>query len=158
VETVRFTGKAEPPVEWQAPPSWDKEVTPGKELRYATFHLGGKGKPPQLTVFRFEPGSGLAENVAPRGRIDLGRPSPRPPELEKAASHSRAGPHRGVRVAPSAPGPGRGAHPPMPAAGAPPAPRRPRTRPLPLRYAAPAGWTETGPRSAMGITILTTFE
>src|SRR5262249_16665214 len=35
VETVRFTGKAEPPVEWQAPPSWDKEVTPGKELRYA---------------------------------------------------------------------------------------------------------------------------
>jgi hypothetical protein len=55
----------------------------------------------------------------------------------------------------SGPGPRPGARPmggPMMAGGGPRTPKK-----LPLSYTVPAGWEETGPRSSMGITILTSF-
>ena len=48
MNSVRFTDKADAPVTWTAPEGWKEEK--GPEPRYATFHLGPKEKPIELSV------------------------------------------------------------------------------------------------------------
>jgi hypothetical protein len=152
VESVRFTGKADPPVEWKVPDGWEKQ--PPKQLRYATFSLGTPGKPPEVSVFHFDQISPLLDNVNRWCRLDLGRKPLSTAEVEKIQEPIRAGQNQGVLIDLSGPGPRPGAKGmgPMMAGGG---QRRPNK--LPLSYTVPDGWEETGPRSKMGITILTSF-
>jgi hypothetical protein len=48
MNSVRFTGKADAPVTWTLPEGWKEEKGPAP--RYATFHLGPKEKPIELSV------------------------------------------------------------------------------------------------------------
>jgi hypothetical protein len=146
VESLRFTGKPDDPVTWQAPPAWKK--APADGLRFATFYLGGPGQPPEVRVFKLDKVSTILDNVNRWCDNDLGRPHLTPGELEKVTKSIKAGPHTGVRV--DLTGPGK--RPPMAAA------KRPGPKPLPLTYSVPTGWKETGPRTKTGILILTTFQ
>jgi hypothetical protein len=48
MNSVRFTDKADAPVIWTLPEGWKEEM--GPKPRYATFHLGPKEKPIELSV------------------------------------------------------------------------------------------------------------
>jgi hypothetical protein len=71
IHSVRFTGKAEPPVTWTVPDGWEQK--PGSDLRYATFHFGPKEKPLELTVVALgaEAGSTLGNVNRWRGQLGL---------------------------------------------------------------------------------------
>ncbi len=151
VESVRFTGKADRPIDWTVPPGWMKGPAAG-QMRYATFYPAGKGQEPEVTVFKFDRVSPLEDNVERWCLLDLGRRAPRPDELEKFTKKIQAGKHPGVLVDMTGPGARKGKHPPMGDRGGPPV-RTPG--PLPITYVKPEGWTETGPRvsSRFGITV-----
>jgi hypothetical protein len=153
VESVRFTGKADPLVEWKVPAGWEKQAA--RQLRYATFTLGPGGKPPEVTVFHFDQISPLLNNVNRWCKLDLGRKPLRADEVEKLQKPVRAGANQGVLIDLTGPGPQPGARPmggPMMAGGG---PRRPGK--LPLTYTVPAGWEDTGARSSFGITVAASF-
>ncbi len=139
VSSVRFTGKADVPVEWTVPAGWEKG--PPKELRYATFYPAGKDRALELTVFKFDQVSPLLANVQRWCDRDLGRRPPREAELGEYTRKFRAGDHEGVLVDMKGPGPKKGKHPPMTA----PPVRKPGR--LPIKYVKPEGWTETGART-----------
>jgi hypothetical protein len=69
VRSVRFTGDADDPIQWQAPGGWQKQPVSG--MRYAAFLLGRNGRPPELTVFRFDK-SPVLDNVNRWRNLDLG--------------------------------------------------------------------------------------
>jgi hypothetical protein len=148
VESVRFTGNAGQPVDWTVPAGWDRG--PAGELRYATFYPAGKGKPPELTVFKFDRVSPLLANVARWCDRDLGRRPPREAELPQFTRPFKAGKHTGTLVDMTGPGPKKGAHPPM---GAPPV--RTQDQP-PIKYVKPDGWTDTGARGGF-VPVLASF-
>jgi hypothetical protein len=150
VESVRFTGKQNDPVEWSVPAGWEKG--PASGLRYATFSLGPKGKAPELTVFRFTEISPLLENVNRWCRLDLGRRPLREAQLPQYTKTFHAGNNKGILVDMTGPGPRGKGHPPMAAAGG-----MPKPGPLPIEYTTPEGWEETGPQVRRGIRLFTTF-
>lgn len=155
VESLRFTGKKDDPVQWTTPPKWEKG--PAKDIRFATFYLDPATKSPELTVFRFDQISGLYENVARWCRTDLGRPSVRESDLPKFTKSIKAGPHTGTLVDMTGPGVPKGERPMMGGGGG-GQPKVGKPKPLPISYTTPAGWEETGPRRNMGIVVLTTFQ
>jgi hypothetical protein len=140
VSSVRFTGKAEPPVEWTVPAGWEKG--PAKELRYATFYPAGKDRSLELTVFKFDQVSPLLANVQRWCDRDLGRRHPRESELGQYTRTFRAGDLEGTLVDMTGPGVKKAKHPPM---MPPPDVRTPER--LPIKYVKPEGWTETGGRT-----------
>jgi hypothetical protein len=158
VESVRFTGKAERPVDWTVPAGWVKGPGDGGKLRYATFYPGGKSRQPELTVFKFDRISPLEDNVERWCRLDLGRRAPTAEELDKVTRKIRAGKEQGVLVDMTGPGPRKGKKLPMGGRGG-PAVRTPA--PLPIKYVTPEGWTETGPRvstrGGISVRIYTAF-
>jgi hypothetical protein len=154
VESARFTDKPDDPVEWKVPQGWEKG--PPGEFRFASFFLGPKGKAPELTVFKFDRISSLVGNVERWCRQDLGRPALREAELVQYTKVIRAGEKAGVLIDLTGPGPRGGKAPPMGGGG--PHAGMGRPKKLPLTYTPPAGWQETGPRSAMGIVVLTAFQ
>jgi hypothetical protein len=96
VQSVRFTGKADEPIQWTVPPGW--ETGPKKELRYATFFLAGKDKLPELSVFKFDRISPLLDNVNRWCRVDLGRTALRERDLKKVTQSRASGRPRGHPV------------------------------------------------------------
>jgi hypothetical protein len=48
LRSIRFTDQAKEPIRWTVPEGWQQEQ--GAGLRYATFHLGRKDQPLELTV------------------------------------------------------------------------------------------------------------
>jgi hypothetical protein len=70
LDSVHFTGKADPPVDWKLPADWKAE--PGPKERYATYRLGKDGDL-ELTVTHFGPEARqLLPNVNRwRGQIGL---------------------------------------------------------------------------------------
>jgi hypothetical protein len=150
IESIRFTGKDDNPIEWKVPSGW--EPGPKTQTRYATFFLGGKDKLPELTIFKFDIVSSTLDNINRWCELDLGRRPIRAFEVEKYARDVAAGPHPAVLVDMTGPGPRPRKHAPVAGLG------KGRARPLPISYSTPTGWTETGPRIKDGITILTTFE
>jgi hypothetical protein len=49
VKSIRFQGQGEKPITWTAPAGW-REAAGSKAGRYATFHVGPKDQPLELTV------------------------------------------------------------------------------------------------------------
>lgn len=152
--SVRFSDKADAPIEWKLPPGWEWEKAAAGSLRYATIFPSGKGKKPELTVSRFDRVSSVIDNVNRWARQDLGRPPLDDDDLAEVVKTVEAGPVKGTMVNLTGPGPRE--HPPM-AGGRPEGggPRKPR--PLPISYTTPAGWVETGPRGGF-VPILTAFD
>lgn len=158
VESVRFTGKKDNPVEWKPPASWQKG--PSSDLRFATFYPDPKDRAIELTVFKFDMISPILANVNRWCDRDLGRKHIREAELKQYTRKFQAGKNEGVLVDMTGPGARKGKHPPMggmekrkpPADGT---PRPPKA--LPIAYKTPDGWTETGPRGGF-VPILTAFD
>jgi hypothetical protein len=71
VRSVKFTNPETPT--WELPESWSEEKDKGKKLRYATIHMGPRGKAPELTVtaLRGQTAASVPANVI-RWRIQLG--------------------------------------------------------------------------------------
>jgi hypothetical protein len=71
IRSVRFTDQAERPITWTVPNGW--LTGPESKLRYATFYLGPREHPMELTVFEFSgaAGSVLANVNRWRGQIGL---------------------------------------------------------------------------------------
>jgi hypothetical protein len=71
MNSVRFTDKADAPVTWTAPEGWKEEKGPAP--RYATFHLGPKEKPIELSVTMLgKEAAGILPNVNRwRGQLGL---------------------------------------------------------------------------------------
>jgi hypothetical protein len=148
VESVRFTGKAKPPIEWTVPAGWVKG--PEKEPRYATFFPAGEGKAPEVTVSKLGKRSSLHANVVRWCQLDLGRKPPREGELAQFTKSFKAGKHTGTLVDMTGPGPKKGQAPPM--ADSPVRPGRSPT----IKYEKPEGWTDTGARGGI-VTVLASF-
>jgi hypothetical protein len=153
IESVRFPNKPEHPIEWKVPPGWENE--PGKDLRYATLFPVGKGKLPEVSIFKFKPISPLLENVNRWRRNDLGLPPLAEEELPPITKRFRVGDRTVAWVDMIGPGGKKGMGPPMMANPPSVEPKKPRS--LPITYTVPEGWTETGPRSGM-IVVLTSFQ
>jgi hypothetical protein len=156
VESVRFTGKAESPVEWKAPAGWELEKSPAGGLRYATFHLGPKSKAPELSVFKFDRVSSVLSNVQRWCKTDLGRkPLRGERELAEVTRKFSAGDKEGVLVDMTGPGVAGKGRSPHGMGGM----RRPQA--LPITYQVPEAWQgkETGPvLKEGGIRLFTTFQ
>src|SRR6266851_3251556 len=72
IQSVRFTKKGDPPVTYTVPPGWERQ--PGDAMRFATFRLGAKEKPLELSIVHLDGRSGsLADNIK-RWRDQLGLP------------------------------------------------------------------------------------
>jgi hypothetical protein len=71
IESVRFSGDTGDPVKWTAPAGWHEEE--GSGLRHATFRLGTRDNPLELTVTSFAgEGGSVLDNVNRwRGQIGL---------------------------------------------------------------------------------------
>jgi hypothetical protein len=89
IESVRFTGDKMKPVRWTAPEGWREEK--GTGLRHATFRLGTREQPLELSVTSFEgeAGSVLANVNRWRGQVGLS-PVDRA-ELGKIATEKKIG-------------------------------------------------------------------
>jgi hypothetical protein len=135
VRSVRFPDKGGRPIEWKVPEGWAKEGP--AEMRYATFHPAGKGRPPELTVFRL-PRSPVLQNVNRWRELDLGLPNLTQKELAGVTQTFvlEDGNTKVTVVDMAGPGPRKGRGGPRPVRG-------------PLTYRAPKGWTSTGAR--MGV-------
>jgi len=76
IQSVRFTNEADTPVTWAVPEGWQEQPgsTQGPVQRYATFRLGPKDEPLELTVTPLGPAAGsVLDNVNRwRGQIGLG--------------------------------------------------------------------------------------
>jgi hypothetical protein len=71
VRSVRFTGKADPPLTWSEPDGWQKKA--GKtEDRFATFQLGDKDHPLEVTVVSLEGEGGTLLGNVNRWREQIG--------------------------------------------------------------------------------------
>lgn len=159
LQSLKFTGKDDAPIDWTKPDGWEHEA--GKGLRFATFHLGPKDKSPVVTVSKFDRISSVTENVKRWCRTDLGR-ALQPAEWNTLRPVKTADGHEAVLVDLKGPG--------VPKEDDPHAgmgmglgkakgklPDRPRTpRKLPITYTVPGGWTETGPRGGF-VPVLTAF-
>jgi hypothetical protein len=145
--SVRFTSQAGAAVDWTTPEGWKRE--PGSGMRYATLRPEGKDRSAEVTVTAL---GREAADVLPnvnrwRGQIGLGPVSEA--ELAKVSTPGKVGDAPATVVDMTGPGgsaaPSRPLAPPAPAAEAHPS----------LRYAKPAGWTESANRGMMS---LATFE
>jgi hypothetical protein len=87
IQSVRFTDNAKEPLTWTVPDGWERK--PGSELRYATFQLGSKDHPLELTVVALgrEAGS-LLDNVN-RWRRQLGLKAVGAAELAQLTSEKK---------------------------------------------------------------------
>lgn len=151
IRLVRFTGKAEPPLTWTVPDGWRHK--PGSDLRYATFLLGPKEHPLELTVVALgaEAGSTLANVNRWRGQLGL-RPVSEA-DLGRLSTSLKVEDISVTLVDMS--GPGVGGHPALP-------PMRPPSKDplakadarLPLTYQKPDGWKERPNSSGFAVATL----
>src|SRR5262249_29286294 len=77
VRSVAFPGEGGKPIKWAVPQGWQEE--PGREMRYASFKLGPKDRPLELTVTRLDnkgKAADIPENVNRWRRNDLGLRAP----------------------------------------------------------------------------------
>ncbi len=158
IGSVRFTGKEDSPATWKVPEGW-KETGPrvssrsGISVRIFNAFAIGDDKKTELTVHRFDQQSDLLANVNRWCRNDLGLPPFQQGGLAGVTKTLRVGEQAATLVDLTGPGTRGGAKaPPMMAGPV----RRPGTKPI--KYMVPQGWEETGPRSMMGITIVTSFQ
>ncbi len=142
--SVQFDDKAEPPVQWKAPPGWKEEGS--SKMRLATFRIAAEPKPMEMTASILplhKEDDYLAPNVE-RWRKQLNRPPVPDAELHLLARRQKIGGKDGYVVnlagfgthAVSTPGPAPAApHPPI-------TPQRPpqRGRELPFTYDVPQSW------------------
>jgi hypothetical protein len=136
--SVRFTGKADPPVEWKPPENWRAE--PAQPPRYATYRFG-KDEAIELSVTKFPGEAGkLLPNVN-RWRGQIGLPEISEDELAKVVSETTVGGAKATLVDMTGPGAKAGqrtppfVHPPMGGATTAPAARGGMPE-----YSAPPGW------------------
>jgi hypothetical protein len=146
VRSVAFPGEDGKPVKWVVPQGWQEQ--PGRELRYATFKLGPKDSPLELTVTRFDnkgKAADIPENVNRWRKNDLGLRAPVPQEdLPALIREEKFAGTTVTFVDATGPGTPQGARPmmgpmeqpgmerPGPARGAKPA----------FKYDTPEGWKE----------------
>jgi hypothetical protein len=69
VKSIRFPAKGEPPITWKAPEGWTRQAGE-KPLRFATFEVGPRDHPLEVTVSAFG-GSVLANVNRWRGQLGL---------------------------------------------------------------------------------------
>src|SRR5262249_25943635 len=145
VESSRFTGSPGQALTWSSiPEGWQRE--PGGKLRYATFHLGTKEHPLELTVTALGRESGSVLDNINRWRNQLGLPAITEAEMPKQVQETKAGDvvaklvdmtgtssavSSGMRMPPFAAGRGKV----LPAA--------PAIMAAPFKYRKPEGWTES---------------
>jgi hypothetical protein len=142
--SIRFSDKADRPIDWTLPAGWAWEKSKPGGLRWATVFPAGKGKSPELTVSRFDRISSILDNVNRWARQDVGRMELTDEAIGEVTKEIQAGPHEGIRVDMTGPGAKKGAHPPMMGGG--PAPPPPPAAGKAITYATPKTWKETGPR------------
>jgi hypothetical protein len=70
VHSVRFTGKADPPIEWTLPADWRKGTE--SPTRYATFHAGSGSDAPELSVTKLGKNAGSVLANVNRWRDQMG--------------------------------------------------------------------------------------
>jgi hypothetical protein len=136
LHSVHFADNAERPVAWTAPQDW--QPGPEAKMRYATFYLGPREHPLELTVFHFPGAAGSVLNNVNRWRGQIGLREIQETELSQYSKNLQlaCGPatlvdmtNRGSRGAPAAmPGPDILS-------------RRAESRSR-LQYATPEGWKE----------------
>jgi hypothetical protein len=159
IGSVRFTGKADSPVTWTVPEGW-KESGPreskrgGIVVRIFNAFAVGDSKKTELTVNKFDGQSDLLANVNRWARNDVGLPPFQKNELAAVTKTLRVGDEKATLIDLKGPGTRPGARRPPMMAGA--DVRHPTTKPI--KYMVPDGWNETGPRSTMGILIVTSFQ
>jgi hypothetical protein len=141
LDSVHFTGKAEPPVEWKAPAGWQQE--PGNQVRYATFRIPAKDGDAELSVTSFEGQTGsLLANVN-RWRGQIGLAEMKEDELGKVTTDAKVDDGKATLVDLTGPGAPKGNKklPPFMAAN-----KGGGSRPAaPLKYTTPPGWEEETP-------------
>ena len=134
IHSVRFTDNAERPIAWTAPQDW--QPGPEAKVRYATFYLGPREHPLELTVFHFPGATGSVLANVNRWRGQIGLRDIQENELSQYSKNLplACGPatlvdmtNRGSAKASTMPGPDILAR----------AESRPR-----LRYTKPEGWKE----------------
>lgn len=142
VHSVHFPEQGQPPIAWTVPEGWKQE--PGEGLRYATFVLGSKDAPLELTVHRFEGAAGSVLANVNRWRDQMGLGPLQAGDLDTVTKEAEV---HGVHVTLidmvsfKAPTPGKK---PAPMGNRTPRPSLPR-EPVPaqpLRYTTPPGWEE----------------
>jgi hypothetical protein len=163
VSSARFTGKADKPVEWDVPATWEKGEA--RKPRYAAFFPDPKDHSAELTVFQFDKVSPLVDNVNRWCDNDLGLPHFRKADVDRITKPVKAGDKVGGLVDLRGPGAAKRAHPPMGGMakgkgkdmGRPaPLEREPKAGKSPITYTTPADWTETGPKGGF-VPVLTSF-
>jgi hypothetical protein len=145
VRSVTFPGEGGKPVKWVVPQGWQEE--PGGGMRYATFKLGPKDDPLELTVTRLDnkaQAADVVQNVNRWRKNDLGLRSPVADEdLPGLIREEKVAGATVTFVDATGPGAPKGARPMGPMAPADrggPRPARPG-RPA-FKYDTPEGWTE----------------
>jgi hypothetical protein len=106
VRSLRFSNQPNQPVAWKLPAGWREE--PGNAIRFATFKLGPKDAPLELTVFRF-PGKGgsTLDNVNRWRKLDLGLKPVNDAQMAKVTRELKAEGAAGTLVDMSGPGTGK---------------------------------------------------
>jgi hypothetical protein len=87
VRSVRFTNKAEQPVTWTVPDTWQKE--PGSKLRYATFRVLTKDASLELSVTPLDGRAGSVLNNVNRWRQQIGLEPITAAELGKSTQEEK---------------------------------------------------------------------
>ena len=138
LDSVHFTGKAEPPVEWKVPEGWQQE--PGNQVRYATFKIAAKDGTAELAVTSFEGQTGSPLANVNRWRGQIGLPDIKEDELGKVTTEAKVDGEKATGVDMTGPGGLKGKKvPPFMAANK---GGGPRPVAAPLKYTTPPGWEE----------------
>lgn len=137
LDSVHFTGKADPPVDWKAPADWQSE--PGHQQRDATYRFGKDGAL-ELSVTHFGPEARqLLPNVN-RWRGQIGLHEVGEDEVGKFVSDKTVDGIKATVVDLTGPGAGKGPRtPPFARGGAGAAPRAAAGVP---EFTAPPGWKQ----------------
>jgi hypothetical protein len=143
LRSVRFTGKKEAPLDWTVPEGWQK--LPAADMRYATFLLGTKENPLELTVTDLgKEAASIPKNIN-RWRGQLGLKPLTEGEIEKEVTKLEIGGTSATLVDMTGPGSrNKGMRPPVEPAAAPRA-----ARPG-LKYQKPDTWKEEPADSSFG--------
>lgn len=149
LRSVHFTGQDGKPMTWTIPEGWKEE--PGSEMRYATFRIGSKDRPLELTVIGLGREAGSILDNVNRWRGQIGLKPVSEAELNQVTGGLKIDGVEAKLVDMEGESSGKPASmPPFAAAARPPLERAP-SRPQ-LNYRAPDGWKEIPPQDRISLT------
>lgn len=90
IQSLSFPEKGRQPIAWRVPEEWGWREEPGEKLRYATFKIGPREDPLELTVIPLGGGGTLLSNVN-RWRDQMGLPRVTEDDLGRMTSDLKVG-------------------------------------------------------------------